>query len=57
MMLEFVNFDFRLFEDETQVNNLSDFLAYVDETNDCNGFYHLMPAIAEDIATGLGNIP
>ena len=37
MMLEFVNFDFRLFEDETQVNSLSDFLTHVDETNDCNG--------------------
>ena len=38
MMLEFVNFDFRLFGDETQVNNLSDFLTHVDETNDCKGF-------------------
>ena len=53
MMLEFVNFDFRLFEDETQVNSLSDFLTHVDETNDCNGFSHLMPVIAEDIANGL----
>ena len=53
MMLEFVNFDFRLFGDETQVNNLSDFLTHVDETNDCKGFVHLMPVIAEDIAKGL----
>ncbi len=53
MMLEFVNFDFRGFGDDTQVNNLSDFLTHVDENNDCEGFTHLMPVIAEDIAKGL----
>mgnify|MGYP002804332531 CR=1 FL=1 len=38
MNLEFVKFDFQCFEDETQVNNFSDFLTHVDETNGCMDF-------------------
>jgi serine/threonine protein kinase len=53
LMMEFVCFDFKPFGDEQQVNNLSDFLCHIDTHNDCEGFTHLMPVIARNVASGL----
>lgn len=53
IMLEFVNFDFQCFGDETRVNSLSDFLHHVDENYNCEGFTRFMPLIAKDVARAL----
>lgn len=53
LMTEYVKFSFRPFEDDTVVSSLSDFLSRVDLQYDFEGFEHVIPVIAKEVAVGL----
>ena len=56
LMIEYVKFSFRPFEDDRVVSSLSEFLSHADLQFEFKGFEHVVPVIAKEVAVGL-NFP
>ena len=52
-MLASSSFSFDRFEDTKCVSSLDEFLCHVDGQYDCDGFEHIIPIVAKDIAAGV----
>ena len=53
LMIEYVKFSFRPFEDDRVLSSLSEFLSHADLQFEFKGFEHVVPVIAKEVAVGL----